>query len=304
MTTADQLPPGAPGGTPPGQPATGVASIHGAEGKPGETAAAPAVAGAAQAGAAPVDPSARRPQTGTAATTVRAGLPRVAPDRPLAGSLDGVDHGYEVSGWVVDMSQPTRACGVELRVDGKVLAQVRADVPRPDLTALRIRPDCGFRITIPAAVFDGAIHALEVWVQPEGVRLGQRRPLAGVIRDHKPYPKIFSVDSILRLEDGVTDYDRVFGGAFLQRHGVRAAVAYAYLWLLKRPPDRSGWDHYCDKILAGEMGLGDCLRELAASEEGIAARRSGIDLVADFEAVLAAAARLPRPLAGGATDVP
>jgi hypothetical protein len=232
-------------------------------------------------------------QAGT--TGGRAGLPRVAPDRTLVGRLDGVDHGYEVSGWVLDLADQARICTVELRVDGKALAQVRANQVRPDLEALRLRTGCGFRMTVPASVFDGVIRSLEVWVQPEGVRLGPRRPIAGVIRDHKPYPKEFSADSILRLEDGVIDYDRVFPSAFLARHGVRAAVAYAYLWLLKRPPDRGGWDHYSEKILAGEMGLGEVLRGLAQSEEAAKARRSGLDLLIDFEAVLNTAAGLPEP---------
>lgn len=225
----------------------------------------------------------------------RAGLPRIAPDRTLVGRLDGVDHGYEVSGWVLDLADPSRICSVELRVDGKALAQVRASQPRPDLEALRLRTNCGFRITIPAAVFDGVIRSLEIFVQPESIRLGQRRPLAGVIRDHKTYPKEFSADSILRLEDGPIDYDRIFPPAFLARHGVRAAIAYAYLWLLKRPPDRGGWDHYSERVLSGEMGLGEVLRGLAQSDEAAKARRSGLDLLLDFEAVLNAAATLPEP---------
>jgi len=230
------------------------------------------------------------------------GLPRVPQSRSLVGSFDAIDHGYEVSGWVFDMAQPARHCAVELRVDGRPMAQVEARLPRPDLRSFRIRPDCGFRITIPASVFDGVIHTVEVWILPEALRLGPMRPLAAIIRDHKTYPKEFAVDSILRLEDGAVDFDRIFGTAFLQRHGVRAAVAYAYLWLLKRPPDRSGWDHYSERILAGEISVGTCLRELAGSEEAARARRSGIDLSADFEAVLAAASRLPPARPGGGSD--
>lgn len=239
-----------------------------------------------------------RPQQGAMPAAARA-LPRVPQSRSLVGSFDGIDHGYEASGWVLDMAQPTRHCLVELRVDGAPLAQVEAHLPRPDLRAFRIRPDCGFRITIPAAVFDGVIRSVEVFVQPEGLRLGPPWPLAAIIRDHKAYPKEFSADSILKLEDGAIDFDRVFGSAFLQRHGVRAAVAYAYLWLLKRPPDRSGWDHYSERILAGEIGIGACLRELAASEEAARVRRSGIELSSEFEAVLAAASRLPPAKPGG-----
>lgn len=232
--------------------------------------------------------------------SVARALPRVPGSRSLVGSFDAIDHGYEASGWVLDMAQPARTCAVELRVDGKPVAQVEAHLPRPDLAALRLRAGCGFRITIPAPVFDGVIRSAELWVQPEGVRLGPQRPIAAVIRDHKTQPKEFSVDSILRLEDGAIDYDRVFPSAFLQRHGVRAAVAYAYLWLLKRPPDRSGWDHYSERLLSGQTSLGSFLRDLAASEEATRARRSGIDLLADFEAVLAAASRLPagRPGSG------
>ncbi len=221
------------------------------------------------------------------------GLPRVPQTQSILGSFDGIDHGYEASGWVFDMARPTRHCVVQLRVDGKPIAQVEAQVPRPDLQAARLRPDCGFRITIPAAVFDGVIHQVEVWLLPENVRLGPSRPLACIISDHKPYPKEFSVDSSLRLENGAIDHDRVFGTAFLQRHGVRAAVAYAYLWLLQRPPDKAGWEGYSERLLAGEIGLGTFLRELAASEEATQARRNGIDLLTEFEAVVAAAASLP-----------
>jgi len=221
-------------------------------------------------------------------------LPRIPQSRALVGSFDALDHGYEASGWVFDMSQPARVCTVELRVDWRAVAQVEAKAPRPDLRAFRIRPDSGFRITLPATVFDGVIRSAEVYVLPENLRIGAARPVAAVILDHKTYPKTFSVDSILKLQDGEVDFARLFPPGFLQRHGVRAAVAYAYLWLLKRPPDRSGWDHYCERILAGELGLGTFLRDLAASEEAQRARRSGIDLSAEFEAVLAAAARLPQ----------
>lgn len=231
--------------------------------------------------------------TGEVGEPAGRGLPRVPQTKSLLGSFDGIDHGHEASGWVFDVARPTRHCGVQLRVDGKPLAQVEANVPRPDLHAVRLRPDCGFRISVPAAVFDGVIHQVEVWVLPENVRLGQPRPLACVVSDHKTYPKQFSVDSILRLEDGAIDYDRVFTTAFLQRHGVRAAVAYAYLWLLQRPPDKSGWESYSERILAGEIGVGTFLRELSASEEAIRARRNGIDLLSEFEAVIASAARLP-----------
>ena len=228
-----------------------------------------------------------------AAEPAARGLPRVPQTKSIVGSFDGIDHGYEASGWVFDVARPTRHCMVQLRVDGKPIAQVEAQVPRPDLPTARLRADCGFRITIPAASFNGVLHQVEVWLLPENVRLGQSRPLAGVIGDHKTYPKGFSVNSILRLEDGGIDYDRVFTTAFLQRHGIRAAVAYAYLWLLKRPPDKSGWETYSERLLAGEIGLGAFLRELSASEEAVRARRHGIDLLSEFEAVVAAAARLP-----------
>jgi hypothetical protein len=226
-------------------------------------------------------------------------LPRIPQSRSLVGSFDAIDHGHEASGWVCDTAQPGRVCRVELRIDGAPAAQVEANLPRPDLRQHRIRPDCGFRITVPASAFTGVIRSVEVWAMPESLRIGAPRPLAAVILDHKTYPKTFSVDSILRLEDGAVDYERVFPQAFLQRHGARAAVAYAYLWLLKRPPDRAGWDHYSERILSGELGLGAFLRDLAASEEAQRARRAGVDLMVEFEAVLAAAGRLPPERAAG-----
>ena len=227
------------------------------------------------------------------------GMPRVAQSRALVGSFDAIDHGYEASGWVFDMAQPGRFCAVELRVDGQPVAQVEANLPRADLRAFRIRADSGFRFTLPAALFDGVIRSIEVFVLPEALRIGAPRPLAAVILDHKTNPKTFSVDSILRLQDGGVDFDRIFTGPFLQRHGVRAAVAYAYLWLLKRPPDRAGRQRYSERILAGETGVGSFLRDLAASEEAQRTRRAGIDLTVEFEAVLNAAARLPPEQRGG-----
>lgn len=220
-------------------------------------------------------------------------LPKVPGSKSLLGNFDAIDHGYECSGWVFDTARPMRNCNIQLRVDGDHLAQVEANLPRPDLARFKIRPECGFRITIPAAAFDGVIRRIEVWAMPDNVRIGNPQPLACVIADHKTYPKTFSVNSILRLEDGAIDYDRVFSTAFLGRHGVRAAVAYAYLWVLKRPPDRGGWDAYSDRILSGEIGIGTCLRELSGSDEAAKARRSGIDLRAEFEAIIAAAAKLP-----------
>ena len=238
-------------------------------------------------GPAEIEELERRPEQGARA------LPRVAGSKSVVGSFDAIDHGYEASGWAFDVARPARHCRVQLRVDGNPVAEVDANLPRDDLRAFRIRPDSGFRITIPAAAFDGVIRSIEIWLAGEGVRLGPPRPLACVISDHKPYPKQFSVNSILKLEDGAIDYDRIFSNAFLQRHGVRAAVAYAYLWLLKRPPDRGGWDAYSERILSGEIGIGTCLRELAGSEEAARARRAGVDLRAEFEAIVAAAARLP-----------
>jgi hypothetical protein len=227
-------------------------------------------------------------------------LPWVPQSKSVLGHLDGIDHGHEVSGWAFDIAQPSRRCIVELRVDGKHVAQTEAGVMRPDLRAFRLRPDCGFRISMPSSLFDGVMHWVEVWLQPENLRIGSPRRMACVIADHKTYPKTFSVDSILKLQDGAIDFDRVYTSAFLQRHGVRAAVAYAYMWLLKRPPDAAGWEHYPERLLAGDLGLGTFLSELNNSEEASRARRSGLDLLGEFEAVLAAAARLPAEEHAGA----
>lgn len=225
-------------------------------------------------------------------------MPRISAELPLVGSFDAIDHGYEASGWVFDLGRPQRICSVELRIDGQAVAQVQANLPRPDLRAARIRAESGFRITIPASAFDAVIRSVEVYLMPENLRIGLPRVLAAVVLDHKTDPKTFSVDSILKLQDGPIDFERLVPGPFLARHGVRAAVAYAYLWLLKRPPDRAGWDHYSERILAGELGIGTFLRDLAASDEAQRSRRGGIDLVLEFEAVLAAAARLPPDPAG------
>lgn len=226
-------------------------------------------------------------------TTIDPRLPRVPNTKALVGHLDGCDHGYELSGWVYDVSRPERVCMVQAKVDGKPLMQVEASLPRPDLQGLGIRPNCAFRVTLPASLFDGTVHQVELSVVPENARLGSPVPVAGLILDHKPYPKQFSVDSILKIQDGAVDFDRVFPQEFLAVHGIRTAVAYAYLWLLKRPVDRGGWDFYSEKILANEMTLGDLLRSLSESEEGQRARRSGIDRAAEFQEVLLQAAKLP-----------
>ncbi len=219
-------------------------------------------------------------------------LPRIAGTKSLVGHLDGCDHGYEVCGWVYDAAKPDRTCLVQARLDGKSLLQVEAGLERPDLRTLDVRPNCGFRITLPAGVFDGTLRSLELFVVPENVRLGAALPVVGVIHDHKPYPKRFSVDTILRAEDGEVDFDRIFPTEFLAAHGVRAAVAYAYLWLLKRPVDAGGWNHYSEKILANEMTLGDLLRSLHDSDECRKARRAGIDTAEEFVEVLRSAAKL------------
>jgi hypothetical protein len=225
--------------------------------------------------------------------TIDPQLPRVAGSRSLFGNFDACDHGYELSGWLFDAARPDRACAVQVRVDGKPLIQVEANVERPDLRPFGIRLSCGYWITLPASMFDGKIHEIELFALPENVRLGNPQPLAGIILDHKPYPKQFSVDSILKLVDGSIDYDRVFPREFLAVHGVRAAVAYAYLWLLKRPVDRSGWDAYSERVLSNEITLGDMLRGLAESEESQRAQRTGVNELAEFSRILRAAAKLP-----------
>jgi hypothetical protein len=220
-------------------------------------------------------------------------LPRVPGSRSLLGAFEGIEGGRAACGWVFDVAEPGRRCTVQLRIDGRPVAQAEALLPRPDLGAAGPRAECGFRLSVPPGAFDGAIHWAEIRLLPEGLRLGPARPLAGLVAEDQPGARRFSVDSILRLQDGTIDLDRVFPPAFLERHGVRAAVAYAYVWLLKRPPDRGGWEHYSGRILAGELTLGGFLREIGASEDAARARRAGIDLLSEFSLVLAAASRLP-----------
>ncbi|MBV1799185.1 hypothetical protein [Siccirubricoccus sp. G192] len=219
-------------------------------------------------------------------------LPRVPGSRSLLGAFEGIEGGRLACGWVFDVAEPERRCIVQLRIDGRPVAQAEAGLPRPDLGA-GPRAECGFRLAVPAAGFDGAIHWAEVRLLPEGLRLGPARPLTGLVAEDRPEARRFSVNSILRLQDGPIDLDRVFPPAFLERHGVRAAVAYAYVWLLKRPPDPDGWEHYARRIEAGELTLGGFLREIGASEDAARARRAGIDLLSEFSLVLAAASRLP-----------
>ena len=58
----------------------------------------------------------------------------------FSGSLDSAD-GASVRGWVVDRERPDAAVEVQLYVDGKFVADVLADQPRPDVSEKGYAPD-------------------------------------------------------------------------------------------------------------------------------------------------------------------
>ncbi|HSH95984.1 MAG TPA: glycosyltransferase [Roseimicrobium sp.] len=68
-----------------------------------------------------------------------------------------------VTGWVYDHANPGKTCEVEIRADGLPVARVSADLFRIDLVEKDIGDGlCGFQAALPASLFDGRTHLIDL----------------------------------------------------------------------------------------------------------------------------------------------
>lgn len=86
-----------------------------------------------------------------------------------AGTVTGISGGA-IEGWAVSKADHSERVTVELQSQGEVLATVVANRPMP------ATPDFGaghgFRLAIPLALLDGAVHRVSVKVAGDGFELG------------------------------------------------------------------------------------------------------------------------------------
>lgn len=88
--------------------------------------------------------------------------PSIGEDSSLLGFADRIGPS-EVTGWLVDTSNPDRMMDVCLLVDGFAVLTASADQERRDVVASgQTRLNCGFRFPLPEIVFDGRPHIIEV----------------------------------------------------------------------------------------------------------------------------------------------
>jgi hypothetical protein len=89
-------------------------------------------------------------------------VPTPAKNQPdVMGQLDGVDGTGLVQGWALSPALVRYPIYVSLEVDGVMVAAVKANQPRGDVTmATGVEGDHGFQFTLPSAVQDGAMHTL------------------------------------------------------------------------------------------------------------------------------------------------
>src|SRR6185369_5314268 len=89
-------------------------------------------------------------------------LPKIEPSHEFQGNLDTCGPSL-ITGWLFDKSNPGETFAVEVRVDGKPVAQTMADLFRIDLLESNIGDGlCGFQLALPEVLFDDAEHAVEV----------------------------------------------------------------------------------------------------------------------------------------------
>ncbi|WP_431304233.1 hypothetical protein [Sediminicoccus sp. BL-A-41-H5] len=99
----------------------------------------------------------------------------------LRGRIDGVFDG-KLRGWLWDPDDPLRRFSGRILLDGQPLAEVRGDLPRPDLEAIGFgEGGGGFEHPLPIAVQDGAVHELrllaeQLWIPIEVDRLSLPLP--------------------------------------------------------------------------------------------------------------------------------
>ncbi len=105
------------------------------------------------------------PEVRAAAVAVVSPEPRAYLDHARThsyqGHLDGMDGGV-AWGWARDAGRVERVT-VEVRLDGRSVAKVRAELPRPDLVVAGIGDGrYGFNLILPDGVLDGGRHELRV----------------------------------------------------------------------------------------------------------------------------------------------
>ncbi|WP_435165146.1 glycosyltransferase family 2 protein [Falsirhodobacter sp. 1013] len=84
----------------------------------------------------------------------------------------------EVTGWILDPADADRAVDLCLKVDGRVLLSVSAELDRRDVAAAgHARLSSGFRIQLPDILFDGAPHLIQIVENETGAVLpgGEQR---------------------------------------------------------------------------------------------------------------------------------
>lgn len=107
-----------------------------------------------------------------------AGSPFSTAKRRGWGVLD-TKGGIELGGWVVRTEPEEAPAVIEVELDGKVIAEVRADRLRADLRRIGV-PElrCGFSFVLPPRYYDRAAHALRLRLKGTDVILrGSKRKL-------------------------------------------------------------------------------------------------------------------------------
>lgn len=94
---------------------------------------------------------------------------------PLAGFV-GLARPDEVRGWAFDVTRPDEPLAVEARVDGRVVAAGRAELPRPDVKrdGWHATGRCGFRLSIDPPLAPDEVDRLSVHVPSLGAVLDRR----------------------------------------------------------------------------------------------------------------------------------
>ncbi|MBS7792909.1 tetratricopeptide repeat protein [Roseococcus sp. SDR] len=190
----------------------------------------------------------------------------------LRGRIDGVFDG-KLRGWLWDPDDPLRRFSGRILLDGQPLAEVRGDLPRPDLEAIGFgEGGGGFEYALPIAVQDGAMHevrliAEQLWIQIELDRLSLPLPAR------------------LHMLRG-------------QLHGIVGGHCSGWVWDAARPLDRVTVELVQDGQVLARQPAGLRRLELARAGIGDGAHGFAFDL-ARLQPPLAEGARLELRAVGG-----
>lgn len=196
----------------------------------------------------------------------------------IRGSVDAVRDNI-VLGWaaaVDDRSGECRLVVVEVLVEGKVIAQVRADRFRADLKAGGIGTGAyGFEIPLPGSLRPSGLFVVEVRAGREpSVELGRVAVLHGEAAeflrrlDMSPLPSDADLDSVLYYIRSVS-YNIILRHAEEVRSelGDAALVAYLFGRLLERMPDRGAYENYRVALKLGQLDTKGFMAEILESQE-------------------------------------